>query len=391
MNQLVISTTLSLDWALNSSIIGAILIVVGIGVDRVFKKPAISHLVCVLTLATMTFAALQSLSRVALSVMVPESLAGLSANHLDIATGSESTSIVLTVVWVLGSLTMSAFMLASAKRVRTILQRRGRYDLAATRLASGVVNGMNSESRSPDVWLVDAIVAPMLYCPIRQHDIGGKGIIVFPKKLWQTLDDGQRRVLLRHELIHWLRRDALIRATEIISIVVMWWNPLIWIAKRQIENYEERCCDAAVTEGRPKERRIYAEAILRTLDFVCEPFEKDKRDVRARPLASALGPLPRIELRLREIIHPACREQERNQAYTTRQAVFEPANRLRLLTVMLGFFAVIWLNPQFDLRPVGAPAASRDVNELRVGSQWTLESGPRFDADPLARDQKPQR
>jgi beta-lactamase regulating signal transducer with metallopeptidase domain len=111
-------------------------------------------------------------------------------------------------------------------------------------------------------------------------------------------------VLLKHELAHWSRRDQRVRLIEVVAMVLLWWHPLVWIARRQIESCEERCCDAAATTGLPGQRRVYAEAILHTLDFLSEPLERNRSEVEARPLASGLSRLPIVKHRLQKIMRP---------------------------------------------------------------------------------------
>ena len=94
-------------------------------------------------------------------------------------------------------------------------------------------------------------------------------------------------------------------------MAVLWWHPLVWIAKRQIEDCEERCCDMAASSRASSSPRVYAEAILATLDFLSEPGNWSGRKVEPRPLASGIGYLPRIEQRLREIMLPTANRQLR--------------------------------------------------------------------------------
>ena len=94
-------------------------------------------------------------------------------------------------------------------------------------------------------------------------------------------------------------------------MVALWWHPLVWIAKRQIEDCEERCCDLAASRRVSSSPRVYAEAILATLDFLSEPSNWNRRKVGPRPFASGIGYLPRIEQRLREIMSPTANRQLR--------------------------------------------------------------------------------
>jgi beta-lactamase regulating signal transducer with metallopeptidase domain len=115
-------------------------------------------------------------------------------------------------------------------------------------------------------------------------------------------------LLLRHEVEHWRRCDPWIRYLEAIAWTVLWWHPLVWIARQQIEDCEERCCDLAAACGTEDSPRVYAEAILTTLDFLSEPAHLGPI-IGKRPIASALGRVPQIEQRLRGIMSPDGRGQ----------------------------------------------------------------------------------
>ncbi len=191
----------------------------------------------------------------------------------------------------------------AARRLETLIQRFGCFDIGATRQLAELRGP--SEGPTPPVWLVDAVVSPML--------VGARGDakIVFPTALWSRLSEDARAALLLHELEHWLRRDWLVRRIEVIAMAVLWWHPLVWIAKRQIEDCEERCCDLAASRRASSSPRVYAEAILATLDFLSEPANWNRRQIGPLPLASGIGYLPRIEQRLREIMSPTANQQSR--------------------------------------------------------------------------------
>ncbi|MCG8651821.1 MAG: M56 family metallopeptidase, partial [Pirellulales bacterium] len=170
--------------------------------------------------------------------------------------------------------------------------------------------------RPPPLWLVDAVISPMLI------GTGRRAKIIFPAALWSRLDEQSRRLLLTHELEHWRRRDSLVRYLEAIAWMVFWWHPLIWVTRRQIEDCEELCCDLAASRQPGTPRRAYAEAILATLDFLAEPVSWYP-DLRRPPMASTLGRVPQLEQRLRSIMKAEC------------QGKLGTASRLAIIAVML--------------------------------------------------------
>ncbi len=116
----------------------------------------------------------------------------------------------------------------------------------------------------PRVLVVDATVSPMLW------GCGSRARLLFPAALAERLDDEARATLLTHELAHFRRGDQWVRLLELIATGLFWWHPVVWWARRQIEEAEEECCDAWVISEFPKTPRQYAEALLDTIDFLCE-------------------------------------------------------------------------------------------------------------------------
>jgi WD40 repeat protein len=70
----------------------------------------------------------------------------------------------------------------------------------------------------------------------------------------------------------------------------------VWWARREIEAAEEECCDGWVVERQQGTRHAYAEALLTTIDFLCE------RPVVAAPSACGLGEVELLRVRLTQIM-----------------------------------------------------------------------------------------
>ena len=145
-------------------------------------------------------------------------------------------------------------------------------------------------AQAPEVWLLPAVVSPMLW------SVGGKPRILFPKDLLNRLDEGAVATLLTHELAHYRRGDHRVRLLEFLASGLFWWHPVIWLARRELEISEEKCCDAWVVSQFPAAQRQYADALLATVDFLTE-------DHPALPAtACGLGEVPLLRQRLKLIM-----------------------------------------------------------------------------------------
>lgn len=72
--------------------------------------------------------------------------------------------------------------------------------------------------------------------------------------------------VLAHELAHLCRRDHWTAWLELLVQAFHFWNPLFWIARRQLHRAAELACDGWVVERFPAERRAFAEALVDTAE-----------------------------------------------------------------------------------------------------------------------------
>ena len=72
--------------------------------------------------------------------------------------------------------------------------------------------------------------------------------------------------ILRHELTHYRRRDLWYKLLLLAANGMHWFNPLVWLLRREAERDLELTCDDAVVAGRDdEERRAYSEALLSSI------------------------------------------------------------------------------------------------------------------------------
>jgi hypothetical protein len=160
--------------------------------------------------------------------------------------------------------------------------------------------------RGPQVVVVEGVVSPMLW------GVGSATRVIFPAKLAERLGGAEIDSLLLHELAHYARGDHWVRLLELVAHVLYWWHPVVWLARRQIEAAEEQCCDAWVVQHQHGSRRSYAEALLTTIDFLCEPQAAQEscqaaarefcRAAALPPAACGLGDVPLLRIRLTQIM-----------------------------------------------------------------------------------------
>ncbi len=194
--------------------------------------------------------------------------------------------------WLAGTALWMSWQLARAVRFR---RRVLRDAIRSTELQdqTAQLSAALGLRRVPSVLIVDAAVSPMLW------GCGSRTKLLFPADLARRLDDNARATLLTHELAHFARGDHWVRLLEMIATALFWWHPVVWWAKQQIEVSEEECCDAWVVGQFPRTPKLYAEALLDTIDYLCE------RRPALPPIACGLGQAHFLRHRLTKIMRGA--------------------------------------------------------------------------------------
>lgn len=197
--------------------------------------------------------------------------------------------VLALIVWAVGSLTLLGLFFTRAWRFcRYLRLATGRDEYLGPRVAE--LAHLVGITIPPRVIVVDGIVSPMLW------GLGQRACLIFPSQLARRLSPANLDALLLHELAHYWRGDHWMRALELAAYTLFWWNPVVWWARREIEAAEEECCDAWVVEHQRGTRISYAEALLTTIDFLCE------RPPPLPPVACGLGEVQLLRVRLTQIM-----------------------------------------------------------------------------------------
>jgi len=152
-------------------------------------------------------------------------------------------------------------------------------------------------SRPPSVQLLPGIFSPMVWA------FGCRARLLLPQQLLPRLNTEQRAALLVHELAHLRRGDHWVRLLEFVIAGLYWWFPIVWLARRQLREAEELCCDAWVIAVLPGVSRHYAVALVETVEFISSA----ERSVPA--LAVGLGVARQLKRRVKMILQERTRQR----------------------------------------------------------------------------------
>lgn len=88
--------------------------------------------------------------------------------------------------------------------------------------------------------------------------------IVLPHDFAQRYSPREQALVIAHEQAHIDRRDAVVNLLAAGFQCVFWFNPLVHRGARYFRQDQELACDAIVMQRYPQQRRVYAEALLKS-------------------------------------------------------------------------------------------------------------------------------
>ena len=170
---------------------------------------------------------------------------------------------IMTWVWLAGFVLCFLWQVAAIVRVHWRVRRESRPAGEAIQKALARV------SRTMDGGVLDGYAAdslPSWEVRVLPGLPGPMSVVVGPKKLLldrEDYDDETLDAILRHELVHIHGRTVSgSRAFLVVVCAAYWFNPLVWLLRREMRAREEYTCDREANLGRtPEERRAYAHAM----------------------------------------------------------------------------------------------------------------------------------
>jgi bla regulator protein BlaR1 len=264
---------------------------------------------------------------------------------------SQVAPVVFIAVWVAGSIVWAALLVVRVRRFRAVLKHAMPMEPQLVARVGELARRMGF-SAGPDVRVVPgSVVSPMLYW------LGRGPTLVFPASLIDGLAPSQFDAIVTHELAHLRRRDHWARAFEVVVTAVLWWHPLVWIARRGLREAEEQCCDAWVVSLLPDSRRTYAD----TLVDVVNRFAPPARRALLPPGASGLGEFKHLRRRLVMIMS----QEGPNRSMSLVGKVFVGLLAASLLVIPTAAAQENGAKPQAAPPPTASANKDEEVKQLR--------------------------
>ena len=173
---------------------------------------------------------------------------------------------ILFVIWLLGVVVYASVSVIRFFRWKRTILRLSKpspyYDAFVSTFAEEMGIG------PVEVRISDAVSSPMM--------IGlFKPTILLPIRHYEY---DELRLIIKHELTHYLHRDLWFKLILILCRAVHWFNPFMVLFARSIEQECEYYCDMSVMENEPeKMRKVYCNSIVNTL---ADQVRRNGREMR---------------------------------------------------------------------------------------------------------------
>lgn len=115
--------------------------------------------------------------------------------------------------------------------------------------------------RDENVWLCDRIPTPFVMGLFRPR-------IYIPFHL----DKQEEYCILEHERMHIRHGDHLVRLLGMLAVCLHWWNPLVWLAVRRLNQDMEMYCDEAVVAGKSVDKKKQYMTVLLHFAVKRQPY-----------------------------------------------------------------------------------------------------------------------
>ena len=144
-----------------------------------------------------------------------------------------SLATILALIYPIGVAAALLYFIISYNVFTALHRRRNRTANAEETVMLAELCG---NSRTPRIFRNPLAATPMLFGLLRPA-------IILPDREYS---EQQLRAVLLHELTHLKRKDIIIKWLSVLMCAVHWFNPIVWLVRREIDRACELACDAAV-------------------------------------------------------------------------------------------------------------------------------------------------
>ncbi len=98
-----------------------------------------------------------------------------------------------------------------------------------------------------------------------------RSLMLLPPDFMDRHDADARRLVLRHELTHLRRGDALWNLFAELAAALLWFHPLAWLARPRFRLDQELACDERALHDAPHDAAAYAHTLLHSVGVATAP------------------------------------------------------------------------------------------------------------------------
>ncbi len=162
-------------------------------------------------------------------------------------------------LWLAGAAVLAGFLML---RLRSLSKVQGQTSKASPLPESfydqlGGCAGRLQLRHLPRVVVTDKVTCPAVFGALRP-------VLLMPRGYLERLSRRDTEHMLLHELAHVKRGDLFAHGVYMLLQIVYWYNPLLWLLRRQIHYLRELCCDATVAGLLREETGAYRQTLLDT-------------------------------------------------------------------------------------------------------------------------------
>ncbi len=191
-------------------------------------------------------------------ILIPQTVTQESSQPAETARNHIRISVWQAVFWIW--ITGAVLMLGRLVWIRILLQRRLKEmasdpDRTLSREFCQLLKQMDVK-RKISLFCVRDITSPALTIGIRPE-------VLLPESMTGKGKIQDRTFAMRHELMHFKRRDHLVMIWMGLLKAVWWFNPIVWMMEKPIRMDMESACDAMAVEGLSEQEKLaYASLLL---------------------------------------------------------------------------------------------------------------------------------
>ena len=155
---------------------------------------------------------------------------------------------IIIAVWIFGILVRMVLIALSAAKMNRVIAKRGLRPPSRMKEALKECKAELGIKKDISLFILPNITTPAL-------TIGFKPKIIIPDCMAKTMSDEEITFAVKHELMHYKRKDHLTSIILRILEAIYWFNPIIWLMNKCVIADMETACDSMVVKTLDKRGR----------------------------------------------------------------------------------------------------------------------------------------